>query len=108
MRMESYFYEVLDDSAIVLACGSNLFGQIEPINQDCTNINVTIPRKIVDNKGIVHNCAENKTCVAKNVSTRNVQEKNKVNFCITWDRIICQYGKFLSFMQVTRTETIIL
>ena len=79
------FTDILDESVEILCCGSNLFGQIECLNKDASNIIVNTPRKLAD---IKKNC--NIGPFNRNSSAIQICQ---INVCVTWDRIICQCGK---------------
>ena len=76
------------DSIEIFACGSNLFGQIESINEAECNIKVSAPIRIGDTLKQPNNTRETQI-FNKNSSAK---ETSRVNVCITWDRILCQCG----------------
>ena len=76
------------DSIEIFACGSNLFGQIESINEAECNIKVSAPKIIGDTLKQPKNTRETQI-LSKNSSAK---ETPGVDICITWDRIVCQCG----------------
>ena len=76
------------DSIEIFACGSNLFGQIESINEVECNIKVSAPMQIGDTLKQPNNTRETQILI-KNSSAK---ETSRVDVCITWDRIVCQCG----------------
>ena len=78
----------LCDSIEIFACGSNLFDQIEFINEAECNIKVSAPNIIGDTLKQPNNTRETQI-LSKNSSAK---ETSRVDVCITWDRIVCQCG----------------
>ena len=76
------------DSIEIFAFGSNLFGQIESINDLECNIKVPVPKLMSDTLKKPTNTRE-KLLVSKNSSAT---ETSRVDVCITWDRILCHCG----------------
>ena len=81
----------LCDSIEILACGSNLFGQIESINEAECNIKVSKPIRIGEPLKQPNNTRKTQI-LNKNSSARKT---SRVDVCITWDRIVCQCGDLI-------------
>lgn len=81
------FQQTFNSSLEIFACGSNLFSQMEAVNDRGANTCITVPRKLDDNKKEAPSAAESDTCV-KNSSAKN----QKFDVCIVWDRIVCLIG----------------
>ena len=77
---QKYFYNTIE----IHACGSNLFGQIELMNEEECNIKYSKPIKIADT------FKQSKNKIETQISSAT--ETSRPNVCITWDRIICQCG----------------
>ena len=86
-------FEILNKCIEIFCCGSNLFGQIECINEEASNISVNTPREIVD---ILQELpiGSGDQAFNRNSSAKIDKKRSecKVNVCLTWDRIICHCG----------------